>query len=106
MKLGFPHHDYYNGGRSEVTTTFDQPRRVVALSTMPPPSRDDDINQEQFDQLLSWLSPDRNTAAEKYEWIRKRLIKMFVCRGSNIPEDLADRTVNRVARKLREVLPG
>jgi DNA-directed RNA polymerase specialized sigma24 family protein len=64
---------------------------------------DDDITQEQFDQLLDWLNPDRQQAAERYEWIRKRLVKIFVCRGSSTPEELADRTINRVARKLPEI---
>jgi DNA-directed RNA polymerase specialized sigma24 family protein len=64
----------------------------------------DDINQEAFDQLLAWLHPDREKSAERYEWIRKRLIKIFSSRGSHTPDDLADATINRVAKKLSEVL--
>jgi DNA-directed RNA polymerase specialized sigma24 family protein len=63
----------------------------------------DDINQEEFDQLLAWLGPDREQSAQKYEWIRKRLIKIFVSRGSHTPDDLADATINRVAKKLTEI---
>src|SRR5262245_48857988 len=63
----------------------------------------DDINQERFDQLLSWLNPDREQAAERYESIRKRLTKIFVSRGSPVPDDLADATINRVAKKLPEI---
>jgi len=63
----------------------------------------DDIDQEGFDQLLSWLNPDRERAAERYEWIRKRLSKIFVSRGSPVPDDLADATINRVAKKLPEI---
>jgi DNA-directed RNA polymerase specialized sigma24 family protein len=66
----------------------------------------DDINQEQFDRLLGWLDPDRESAGLKYECIRKRLIKIFVCRGSKTPEELADKTINRVARKLPEIQAG
>jgi DNA-directed RNA polymerase specialized sigma24 family protein len=62
-----------------------------------------DINQEQFDELLSWLDPDREVAGAKYESIHKRLIKIFVSRGSSISEELADRTMNRVAQKLPEI---
>lgn len=62
------------------------------------------INREQFDQLLGWLDADRDLAGHKYESIRKRLVKIFVCRGSRIPEELADTTINRVARKLPEIL--
>jgi DNA-directed RNA polymerase specialized sigma24 family protein len=63
----------------------------------------DEISQEQFEQLLGWLDPDREKAGLRYEYIRRRLIKIFVCRGSGIPEELADRTINRVARKLSEI---
>lgn len=65
----------------------------------------DEISQEQFDLLLDWLDPDREKAGTRYEWIRKRLIKIFVCRGSATPEELADKTINRVARKLPEIRP-
>jgi hypothetical protein len=68
-----------------------------------PNSGADDITQAQFDQLLDWLNPDRQKAAEQYEWIRKRLIKILVSRGSHTPEELADQTINRVARKLPEI---
>ena len=68
-----------------------------------PNSGADEINQEQFDRLLNWLNPDREKAAAQYEWIRKRLIKIFVSRGSTTPEELADNTINRVARKLPEI---
>ena len=68
-----------------------------------PTSGDEDITKEQFDELLRWLNPDREKAAAQYEWIRKRLIKIFVSRGSHIAEELADNTINRVARKLPEI---
>ena len=62
-----------------------------------------DITQEEFDALLDWLSSDREKAAAQYEWIRRRLIKIFVSRGSHTPEELADATINRVTRKLPEI---
>ena len=71
-----------------------------------PNSGADNITQEQLDQLLHWLNPDRQEAAVQYEWIRKRLIKIFVTRGSHNPEELADITINRVARKLPEIRDG
>jgi DNA-directed RNA polymerase specialized sigma24 family protein len=71
-----------------------------------PSPREDDITQEQFDQLLQWLNPDRDQAAKRYEWIRTRLIKIFVSRGSHTPEELADATINRVARLLPEIRDG
>jgi RNA polymerase sigma factor (sigma-70 family) len=65
-----------------------------------------DLTPEAFSQLLNWLSPDRDRAGEKYEQIRRGLIKIFRCRGSTIPEELADETINRVARKVGEIAPG
>ena len=64
---------------------------------------DTTISQDQFDRLLEWLDPVRERAGIRYESIRRRLIKIFVCRGSAIPEELADRTINRVAHKLPEI---
>ncbi len=49
-------------------------------------------------------NPDREEAGKKYEEIRRRLIKIFTCRGSVTSEDLADETINRVARKLPEII--
>jgi RNA polymerase sigma factor (sigma-70 family) len=51
------------------------------------------------------LDPNRDLAGRKYEDIRRRLIKIFTCRGCIEPEDLADETINRVTSKLSEVKP-
>jgi DNA-directed RNA polymerase specialized sigma24 family protein len=56
--------------------------------------------QEAFDKLLSWLDSDRDKAAEKYEKIRVRLMKIFACRGCTEPERLADETIDRVMSKM------
>lgn len=61
------------------------------------------LTQEAFDALLAWLDPDRELAAQKYESIRTRLIKIFACRGCIEAEDLADETINRVTNKLPEI---
>lgn len=58
------------------------------------------MNQEQFDQLLAWLDPDPARAGEKYETIRRRLITIFLNRRCPDAEDLADETINRVAKKV------
>jgi len=58
------------------------------------------ITAEAFQEFLAWLDADREKAAAKYEEIRKRLIKIFVCRGCCFPEDLADETINRVIAKM------
>jgi DNA-directed RNA polymerase specialized sigma24 family protein len=61
------------------------------------------LTQQSFDELLVWLDPDREQAGRRYEEIRLRLIKIFACRGCLEPEDLADETINRVAKKLVEI---
>lgn len=63
----------------------------------------EDLTAEAFDQLLNWLNPDRDCAARKYEEIRLRLIKIFVCRGCMGAEELADETINRVASKVPRI---
>ena len=62
-----------------------------------------DITQEGFDRLLSWLADDRDEAGRKYEIIRQRLIKFFICRGCENVEDLADETITIVITKVDEV---
>jgi RNA polymerase sigma factor (sigma-70 family) len=61
------------------------------------------VTQESFDALLAWLDPNRERAAERYEDIRSRLIKLFTCRGCYEPEDLADETINRVIKRLKDI---
>jgi len=59
-----------------------------------------EITQEDLARLLGWFSPDAEEAGQKYEEIRKGLIKFFYFRGCLDPETLADETINRVAVKI------
>jgi len=61
------------------------------------------VNQDDFDRFLAWLDPDRERAGTRYEDIRRKLIKIFECRGCSLCEDLADETINRVIRKMRDL---
>lgn len=61
------------------------------------------LTQEAFDKLLLWLDPNREQAGKKYEEIRRRLIKLFTCRGCRASEELADETINRVTKKVQEL---
>jgi DNA-directed RNA polymerase specialized sigma24 family protein len=62
------------------------------------------LEEKDFEAMLTWLdSSDRDHAGEKYETIRHGLIEVFRCRGCWEPEDLADETINRVARKIRDM---
>ncbi len=62
-----------------------------------------ELTKEAFDRLLVWLDPDRDKAAEEYEYIRIRLTKMFESRGCLSPESLTDDTIDRVARRVHEI---
>jgi RNA polymerase sigma factor (sigma-70 family) len=60
----------------------------------------DALTQAAFDLLLARLDSDRQQAGVKYELQRSKLVKFFEWRGSTLPEDLADETINRVAKNL------
>lgn len=61
------------------------------------------LTQDTFDCLLNWLDLNRETAGEKYEEIRSGLIDLFEYKGCVGAEDLADETINRVARRVKEI---
>lgn len=60
------------------------------------------LTQSAFDRLLAALDADREQAGEKYERIRQKLVKFFECRDAPSPDDEADETFSRVARRLEE----
>ncbi|HXG94294.1 MAG TPA: sigma-70 family RNA polymerase sigma factor [Blastocatellia bacterium] len=62
--------------------------------------KDWELTQEVFDKLLAQFDSDHDRAGEKYEAVRKGIMKFFECRGCLSPQDLADETINRVAHKI------
>jgi len=60
------------------------------------------LTQEAFDRLLASLDSDRESAGRKYLEMRGALIRLFEWRGCPFPEDHADETINRVARRISE----
>lgn len=67
------------------------------------------LTAEAFDRLLKLLHPDRDQAAIEYERLRDRISGLFRWWGSSRALELADETIDRVARKLEEgadVRPG
>jgi DNA-directed RNA polymerase specialized sigma24 family protein len=58
--------------------------------------------QEAFDRLLLCINPDRERAGEEYELLRLKLIKYFSLRACLEAEELADETLNRLAKKIAE----
>lgn len=61
-----------------------------------------EMSQAAFDGLLTRLDADRTRAGEEYLRLRERLISIFRWKGALSPEDLADQTLDRLARKLEE----
>jgi DNA-directed RNA polymerase specialized sigma24 family protein len=72
------------------------------MNTTPLPKKEWHLTQESFARFLFWLDPDPDEAGKKYETIRRKLIRIFVCRGCICPEDLSDETINRVIRKAQD----
>jgi DNA-directed RNA polymerase specialized sigma24 family protein len=67
-----------------------------------PPRRKWALTQQAFDRLLASLNENRDRAGEKYQEVRSNLIRFFEWRGGPYPEDHADETLNRVARRIEE----
>src|SRR5690349_7311812 len=57
---------------------------------------------EAWDKFLLLLDVNRESAGEKYENIRRRLIFYFECRKRQEAEDLADETITRVIKRYNE----
>jgi RNA polymerase sigma factor (sigma-70 family) len=89
--------------KSEFVTKPTVSARSKVSKTPSFASRSEALTITAFDKLLDWLSPDRAKAAEKYEQIRRRLIRVFVSRGANEAEDLADATIERVTNRIEQI---
>jgi DNA-directed RNA polymerase specialized sigma24 family protein len=59
-------------------------------------------NPQAFRQFLNWLDEGVDSNGERYIEMRRRLARYFDRRNCSSPDDLADETLNRVARKLEE----
>ena len=60
----------------------------------------DPLNEEAFNKLLAWLDPDREVAAETYNKIQVRLIRVFSTNGCRDPEHLTNQTFDRILSKI------
>ena len=60
------------------------------------------LTQPAFDGLLALLGRDRDVAADRYLDIRRNLVRLFEWRGCTTPEEYADETINRCARKIAD----
>jgi RNA polymerase sigma factor (sigma-70 family) len=82
--------DINTESNSSDTTAASAPRRKWALT------------QEALDKLLASFGGDRESAAERYLEVRSNLTWFFQWRGCPFPEDHADETINRVAKRMAE----
>lgn len=90
------------GSRPAPTQSPDGSR--IILNDLPPPKQKWVLTAESFDDMLSWLDPDRHQAGQKYEDIRTRLVSRFRQLGCRDAEDLANKTFDRVAKKLPQII--
>jgi DNA-directed RNA polymerase specialized sigma24 family protein len=60
------------------------------------------LTADAFTKLLHRLDADRERAGEKYENLRRTLVRFFEWRTAPFPEEHTDETFNRIARKLDE----
>jgi DNA-directed RNA polymerase specialized sigma24 family protein len=61
-----------------------------------------ELDRAGWDTLMTALAPDRELAGHKYEELRRRLTDLFAWEGCELPDQLADEALNRLARKLTE----
>jgi DNA-directed RNA polymerase specialized sigma24 family protein len=61
-----------------------------------------ELTGDALERLLLALDSNRESAAHKYEALRRKLIDLFAWERSENPEDLADETLNRLARRILE----
>jgi len=80
-----------------ITETREKNEKVVN-ATRPKWS----LTQTAFDSLLARLDSNRDVAAERYLRMRRDLVRLFEWRGCCTPDDYADETINRCARKIEQ----
>ena len=69
-------------------------------------ARDPVIPPKSFDEILDWLNPDRDEAANIYVRLRADLTKIFAWNRCADPDGLTDEVLDRVARKVHAVRPN
>ena len=61
-----------------------------------------ELSQYVFDRLLAWLDDGTESHGERYLEMRRRLVWYFDRRNRPAADELADETLNRVARTLEQ----
>jgi len=60
------------------------------------------LNPNAFRRLLDWLDEGADSDGQRYLEMRRRLASFFDRKNCTTPDELADETLNRVARRLEE----
>jgi DNA-directed RNA polymerase specialized sigma24 family protein len=66
------------------------------------PNQDWAPNEKAFEKFLTWLDEGMNSEGQRYLEVRRRLELYFDRKNCVAPAELADETLNRVAKKLEE----
>jgi DNA-directed RNA polymerase specialized sigma24 family protein len=77
-------------------------RRQNAAATPPNTKKGWVQTPNAFRRLLAWLDQGVDSQGEKYLEMRRRLVSYFDRKRCSSPDDLADETLNRIARRLDE----
>jgi DNA-directed RNA polymerase specialized sigma24 family protein len=90
-------------GRRVALDPANQPESAEGASAASAPVRQKwALTQDALDKLLATLGEDREAAGARYLEIRRHLVRLFEWRGCATPDEYADETINRCARKLSE----
>lgn len=60
-------------------------------------------SEVSFARFLAWIDNGPDSEGREYLALRRRLVAFFERKGCDIPDDLADETLERVNRRLDEV---
>jgi len=76
--------------------------RMKEVSTKTQRKADWSLSESSFNRFLEWLDEGADSQGQKYLDMRRRLVTYFDRKNCLSPDDLADETLNRVARRLEE----
>src|SRR2546423_645005 len=79
-----------------VKTMSDSPMQRLS------PKKEWILAPAAFRRLLQWLDEGTDSEGQKYLEMRRRLVAYFDRKSCAAPDELADETLNRVARRLIE----
>lgn len=80
--------------------SFREAREVLSVQKVP--KKEWTLTPDAFERLLNWLDAGANSSGQSYLEVRRRLVAYFDRKNCPTPDELADQTLNRVARRLEE----